>query len=178
MNQQINLPAGYVHVFGLCDQKHIIAHTAKMQRYPLDAGVDLCPSSILRTTHFAGWTDITISTLIHMVFPPGTYGRITDRSSTSKVTKGATVIQGTIDAGYQGEILVRLQVIRPYRLMKSDDECIQETVDAIGECIKNQTAIAQIIMTPYLAQALQVVDPNKLPNSGRGSNGFGSTNRN
>jgi dUTPase len=173
--QQVQIPAIQLPIFGLKDQSHLIRHQQKMQICPLDAGIDLFPSSISKVIEYLGWYDVWISTMVHMVFQPGTYGRITDRSSTAKVTSGATVIPGVIDAGYTGEIIVRLMVIMP-RPYDNFENSLHPVAVALKECISQQIPIAQIVPSPALVGMMAVVDPNKLPNYGRGNNGFGSTN--
>ena len=173
--KRIQLPAIQIPVFGIKDQSHIIRHSNKMQVCPLDAGVDLFPSSIKSVNEYSGWYEVRIATLFTMVFQPGSYGWITDRSSTAKVTAGATVLPGIIDAGYTGEIIIRLQVIMP-RPYENFEDSLHPVAVALKDCIANQTAIAQIIPTQSLAAAMVVVDPNRLPNYGRNTKGFGSTN--
>lgn len=173
--QNIQLPAIQIGIFGLKDQSHIIRHQAKLQRCPLDAGVDLIPSSVAKVIEYPGWNEVVISTMVHMVFALGAYGRITDRSSTASVTCGATVIPGVIDAGYTGEIMVRLKVIMP-RPYDNFMESPHPSAQAIANCIKEQTPIAQILPATAFAAVFKVINADSLPKQGRGPNGFGSTN--
>jgi len=174
--KQIQLAAIQLPIFGLKDQSHLIRHQKKMADCPLDAGIDLYPSSVNKVVEYPGWNDVWISTRVHMVFQPGTYGRITDRSSTSSVTNGATVIPGVIDAGYTGEIIVRLMVIMP-RPYENFENSIHPVAEGIRYCIEKQIAIAQIVPTASFVGAMVIVDPARLPNYGRGDKGFGSTNK-
>jgi len=149
-----------------------------MSTCPLDAGVDLFPSSIDKVVEYLGWNEVWINTCLHILFQPGFYGRITDRSSTTKVTGGATVIPGVIDAGYTGEIKVRLQVIMP-RPYDNFLESLHPAAVALKACVESQTAIAQIIPVQMFASMLVSVDPAeviKKMDGGRGNKGFGSTN--
>lgn len=172
-----------IPVFGLKDQSHILRHSAKMNRCPLDAGIDLIPSSIDKVFVYEGWSEVWVGTKIHMCFAPGTYGRITDRSSTSRETNGATVLPGVIDAGYTGEIVVRLQCLHgKYTGINQEtwscplDEVSYPPRVGIERCIKDQIPIAQIVPNGSIAGLMEPVNPNSLPNFGRGNNGFGSTN--
>lgn len=179
---KVNLAAIQLLCSGLKDQSHIMRHQAKLQRCPLDAGMDLIPSSIDKVIFYPGWTELRVGTKLHLVFPPGTYGRVTDRSSTASVTGGAMVMPGVIDSGYTGEIVVRLQIIPPRVSFMTEEDWLKSdgntclTKDALLKAIADQTPIAQIIASPYLViGAFQPTDLSKV-DSGRGSNGFGSTN--
>jgi dUTPase len=173
---QIQLPAIKIPVFGLKDTSHIMWHGVKTNKNPFDAGVDLFPSSLQVAHPYDGWVEVWVATLFHMAFQPGTFGWVTDRSSTSRVTQGATVLPGIIDAGYTGELIIRLKVTvtKEYEdFLKSDHRVIK----ALNHCIENRQAIAQIVPLAAYQAIMGQVDPAKLPNLGRGTNGFGSTNK-
>ena len=100
-----------------------------------------------------------------MLFPVGTYGRLTSRSSTSKKLKGlAAVEEGVIDAGYTGELIIRLRTIAP-----------TDTVTIVRRAIAEGWSFAQIIPQMVLRNPpIEVV--KEMPEiGGRGAAGFGST---
>lgn len=180
-NQQLQLLAIRIPVFGLKEQPHILRHQLKLNRCPLDAGIDLIPSSIDTVIIYEGWSEVRVGTKIHMQFGPGSYGRITDRSSTSKETGGATVLPGVIDAGYTGEIIIRLQCLHGRFQGVDQDTWFGPDVIfpirvALDRCIKDQIPVAQIIPSNTFMGIMESVNPNSIPNLGRGNNGFGSTN--
>lgn len=124
--------------------------------YPGDAGLDLYTSK-----------DIVVEpgqvtsapTSIAVELPKGTFGYVTGRSSWGK--RGLWVFQGTVDAGYRGEIHVLL-----YNLNKEPLH------------IPAGTKIAQMLIIPFVN-----ITPDLqygLPRSNRGRNergarGFGSS---
>lgn len=85
-------------------------------------------------------------------------GLVCPRSGLSK--HGVTVANapGVVDAGYRGEVMVRLTTTSatPYRVYRGD-------------------RIAQLLIVPILRPEITVVE--SLDNTQRGANGFGSTGR-
>ena len=97
---------------------------------------------------------VIVNTDIAIKCPPGTYARLTDRSS--MVLKQIRVHGGVIDGDYTGPINVVV-----YNYGDVDYE------------IRMGDRICQMIITPVCFPVITEVD--KLPATERGSNGFGST---
>lgn len=100
---------------------------------------------------------IKIETGISLKIPKGCVGIIKERSSLG--SKGLAVRAGVIDCSYTGEILV----------------CIQNLTNSVTLLDLNK-AIAQLIIVKYETVDLEFVD--ELPNTDRGDQGFGSTDKN
>jgi dUTP pyrophosphatase len=101
-----------------------------------------------------------VGTGIAIALPEGVAGLVTPRSGLA-IEHGLTLLNapGLIDPNYRGEIKVILHNTGDGRY----------TVE-IGD------RIAQLLLVPYWAPELQVVDA--LPGSERGADGFGSSGRN
>jgi len=98
-----------------------------------------------------------VPTGIAVAIPMGFAGLVTPRSGLA-ARHGISVVNGPglIDAGYRGEIKVVLVNLssEPFTIDRGD-------------------RIAQLVVVPVAIQEFVVVD--ELPDSGRGSGGFGST---
>ena len=117
-----------------------------------DAGLDLY--AVETVTVEPGGIAV-VPTGVHVALPAGTYGRIADRSSMA--VQGWRVGAGVIDATYRGEVAVVIQNMSLHK------------VQGIGAGKR----IAQLIVTPYIQVAPVTVA--ELPDSDRGTGGFGST---
>lgn len=122
--------------------------------HPGDAGLDLYAAHNAIVT---GET-VLIPTGVAVAVPDGHVGLVCPRSGLS--TFGVTVANapGVVDSGYRGEVMVRLtttSVLR-YRVDRGD-------------------RIAQLLIVPILRPEITLVD--RLDNTERGTNGFGSTGR-
>ena len=122
--------------------------------HPGDAGLDLYatePAEVTRET-------VLIPTGVAVAVPDGHVGLICPRSGLSK--HGVTVANapGVVDAGYRGEVMVRLTTtsVFPYQVHRGD-------------------RIAQLLIVPVARPEVTVVD--RLDNTERGAGGFGSTGR-
>lgn len=122
--------------------------------HPGDAGLDLYaaqPAVVTRET-------VLIPTGVAVAVPDGHVGLVCPRSGLSK--HGVTVANapGVVDAGYRGEVMVRLTTTSatPYRVYRGD-------------------RIAQLLIVPILRPTVTVVE--RLDNTERGAGGFGSTGR-
>jgi dUTP pyrophosphatase len=94
-----------------------------------------------------------VPTGLYMAIPEGYYGQIFDRSSMG--SKGKHVFGGVLDSSYRGNVMVCLYNSgAPYWVKKGD-------------------RIAQLVILPVPEVKWEVVD--KLDNSERGENGFGSS---
>ena len=122
--------------------------------HPGDAGIDLYAAHDAIVT---GET-VLIPTGVAVAIPDGHVGLVCPRSGLSK--HGVTVANapGVIDSGYRGELMVRLTTTSatPYRVHFGD-------------------RIAQLLIIPILRPKVTRVD--RLDDTERGTNGFGSTGR-
>ena len=118
----------------------------------LSAGLDLC---VLEGGWLWPFAKRRFRTGLAVALPAGSFGHITTRSSS--FTRGMDA-DGTIDADYRGEVLLQLRNTRPWPLRLYDGE-----------------RVAQMKVSPYLVA--EVRETFKLPASGRGTAGFGSTGR-
>lgn len=97
----------------------------------------------------------TFDTGVHILFDPGTYGKIESKSGLN-VNHGIVSCGGVIDEGYTGSIKVKLYNLgtEPYTVHKGDK-------------------IAQLIVQPYLTPKMEWV--MEFEETERGDSGFGST---
>lgn len=118
-----------------------------------DAGLDLyaaCGALVTGET-------VLIPTGVAVAVPDGYVGLVCPRSGLSK--HGVTVANapGVVDSGYRGEVTVRLTTTSaPYEVFRGD-------------------RIAQLLVIPILRPEVNFVD--RLDDTERGANGFGSTGR-
>ncbi len=95
---------------------------------------------------------------IAMAIPEGHFGLVAPRSSLSKRNLMMANTIGIIDSGYRGEILV---VVR--------------NIGETPETLNPQDKLFQMAIIPFTQVAFQPVE--SLPESDRGTGGFGSTNK-
>ncbi|MBP5228362.1 MAG: dUTP diphosphatase [Kiritimatiellae bacterium] len=122
--------------------------------HPGDAGMDLCACE--QTLILPGERKL-VHTGLAMALPPGTEGQVRPRSGLA-LKHGVTVLNapGTIDEGYRGELCVIL--------INHGDQPF---------AIEPGMRIAQLIIAPVARAAIELCDA--LPESDRGTGGFGST---
>lgn len=123
--------------------------------YPTDAGLDLfCTQD---TILWAGEAEL-LDTGVHIELPPGYYAEVKSKSGLNVNCNIVSAGTGVIDEGYTGSIAVKLYNFgrQSHRFHRGDK-------------------IAQLVIMPYLAPDLELVD--KLDETARGSNGFGSTGK-
>lgn len=98
----------------------------------------------------------TFKTGVHMAIPSGYFGAI--RAKSGLLRKHGIICSGTVDCSYTGEIMVTLvnTSSKNYQVFKGDK-------------------IAQMILIPY--HHAEFVQVEKLDETERGDNGFGSTGR-
>nr|DAN88915.1 MAG TPA: dUTPase [Caudoviricetes sp.] len=116
-----------------------------------DAGLDL------RTPHdvvVPSFGSAVIDTGVHMQIPVGMVGMLKSKSGLN--VKSGITSEGVIDAGYTGSIIAKLY-------NHSGKTCL----------LKAGSKVTQIVILPVIKLPLEVVD--KLDDSERGSNGFGSS---
>lgn len=120
-----------------------------------DAGFDLyAPYNITVPAH--GYA--IVNTGVHMALPTGTYGNIKSKSGLN-MHYDITADEGVVDAGYTGAIVVKL---RNHSAFDYDF--------AAGD------KIAQLVITPFVMPEV-ITTTNRLQETERGDNGFGSSGR-
>lgn len=118
-----------------------------------DVGYDLAVSErVVVSPHKRA---VYIPTGVHIKCPPDCWAELRGRSST-QMKLGLTVVHGTIDTGFTGELKVGV---------------INETENDV--IVEAGMRIAQIILVPAIVRNLQLCD--RLPETERGQAGFGST---
>lgn len=154
---------------------HQCRHAAKLKAHPYDAGIDLYPNvrrydpaGMLKDMHSTSYT-VHVPTGVAMLVPRGMVGLIRPRSSTAKKLNGLSVVPGTIDADYTGEIFVSIPV--------RDWPALCELARELVMLTHSDSAIAQMLVVPHYVAHLQVVEefPGNLTRKG---NGYGSTDLN
>lgn len=133
----------------------IIASVVPIYAHPGDAGADLVAAEAVRLEPGAR---ALIGTGVRIALPNGHVAFVVPRSGLA-AKHGITVLNtpGTVDAGYRGEIKVTL--------LNTDRD---EPYDvAVGD------RIAQLIVMPV--PPVRFIPVDELPDSVRGSGGFGST---
>lgn len=127
---------------------------APTRAHPTDAGLDLRAKERIKL-----WPGMSacIDTGVHMELPHGYYGKIESKSGLN-VNNDIVSCGGTIDEPYRGSIVVKLYNFgsKAYVFEPGDK-------------------VAQIVIQPYIAPELEIVDV--LSETDRGSDGFGSTGR-
>jgi dUTP pyrophosphatase len=133
----------------------IVADVPPLYAHPGDAGADLCSAE---AALLAPGERKTIGTGVSIALPEGYAAFVVPRSGLA-AKHGITIVNspGTIDAGYRGEIRVTLL---------NTDRHVPYDI-AAGD------RIAQIIVMPVTRATFTRV--NELPDSERGTGGFGST---
>lgn len=131
------------------------------QAYEGDAGWDLF---VLEDTWVAVEVPTDVRTGVAVAVPEGHFGRITHRSSAPR-KRGVMVLDGTIDAGFRGELFACAYVWAFVGGPQAD--YIQ------GKTIRAGESIAQLIIHPVPQATL--VEKVELSPSERGTKGFGSS---
>ena len=110
-----------------------------------------------RLAYFDIPNSVSIDTGVHMEIPNGYFGHIESKSGLN-VKQGIVSCGGIIDSGYTGSIVVKLYNFgtEPYTFHAGDK-------------------ISQIIIQPYIAPELELVDV--LDVTERADSGFGSTGK-
>lgn len=120
-------------------------------KYQGDAGIDLAINE--EVTLMCGQYKM-VGTGVHVAVPDGYFGLITARSSTWAKFR-VRVVQGVIDSGYRGELMVGLEATRePVTFEKG-------------------MRLAQFILLPTFGGKVEWVD--ELPEHERGEAGYGSS---
>lgn len=124
-----------------------------VREHELDAGLDLrSPSSVKVPAHGSA----VIDTGVHILIPRGYAGFLKSKSGLN--VKHNITSDGTIDAGYTGSITVKL-----YNHGEED------------YYVKGGDKVSQLVIQQVCCPRLNLV--NKMPETERGDNGFGSTGK-
>ena len=127
--------------------------TMPTRAHPTDAGLDL----YARETQIVPAKESAVfDTGVHIELPLCTTAFLKSKSGLN--VKHGIISDGVIDAGYTGSICVKL-----YNLSGYDYK------------VHAGDKISQLVVLPYVAPSLELVD--KLEETARGNNGFGSTGR-
>lgn len=127
-----------------------------MQAYDTDAGWDL---ALVDTASIMPGRLYHLKTGVHFDIPPGWFARIVARSSALR-GHGLVVVEGIIDAGYQGE-----QIVTVYTAPWVKMPVLLEVGDRL----------AQVIFQPVPHVAMREVP--EFQATARGENGYGSSGR-
>lgn len=120
-----------------------------------DAGYDICCAEDIIIPPCPG--RIEVKTGLHISVPSGHDAKIVGRSGLAR-DYGVVVLGGEIDCGYTGEVIVILGAF--------NDKPVP---------IKAGSRIAQLVVRKLYDGPIERVAVEGLGNTGRGSNGFGST---
>lgn len=123
--------------------------------YSTDAGFDLPASDLM---YLSPHEVRAVPTGIRVKIPKGYFGRIVPRSSAAK--RGIEVIDGTIDAGYTGELFV---------MAKATSDLCGELMVSPGQ------RIGQLLLFPVVQFEVMGVEAFVIADGDRGENGFGSS---
>lgn len=118
-----------------------------------DAGMDLYARE---DTVVPARGSVSIDTGVHIELPEGTVGMLKSKSGLN--VKHGITSEGVIDVGYTGSIVAKLY---------------NHSDVAYDVCAGDK--ITQLVIMPYLAPDLEIVD--ELDETDRGDNGFGSSGR-
>jgi dUTP pyrophosphatase len=145
-----------------------------------DACFDLYATGFKDGCFVGSWI---FDTGIAIEIPDGYYGQILTRSSCAKI--GLVVLGGVIDSGYRGEIkiIVHALNINDFAKCEEMEEILKGYVNTsyIDKTTHETTyleghSIAQLVILPV--QDITIVACEELSETERGTNGFGSTNKN
>lgn len=125
-----------------------------IRAHKTDAGLDLrTPIEFTIRPH----DSYVIDTGVHIELPKGTYGQLFSKSGLN-VKHSIVSLGGTVDEGYTGSIVVKLY-------NESDKEYHFNAGDKV----------VQLVIMNYIAPDIEYVD--RLDDTERGDNGFGSTGK-
>lgn len=145
-----------------------LTDTAKIpyKAYKHDAGFDIFADETAEI--LPGQTKL-ISTGIALAIPTGYYGRLKSRSGLTSKTP-LRIQEGTIDAGYTGEIKI-IAECKTIDYLSHDDKQIK--MEYSRYAIAKGDKIAQLIIQPL--PEVQLVIGQELGDTDRGQGGFGSS---
>ena len=142
-----------------------LVEEAVIPQYSLegDAGLDL--TATFRSYDEFG--NVVYHTGIAIEIPKGYVGLLFQRSSVSKKQQFLTNAVGVIDSNYRGEIMLKF---KPTVQAHNKVESLFNDMYEVGE------KIGQLIILPY--PSVNFILSDKLSDTVRGTNGFGSTDKN
>ena len=142
-----------------------LVEEAVIPQYSLegDAGLDL--TATFRSYDEFG--NVVYHTGIAMEIPKGYVGLLFQRSSVSKKQQFLTNAVGVIDSNYRGEIMLKF---KPTVQAHNKVESLFNEMYEVGE------KIGQLIILPY--PTVNFILSDNLSDTVRGTNGFGSTDKN
>lgn len=123
-----------------------------------DAAMDLTAISMVVNDYI-----VTYGTGLSIEIPEGYVGLIFPRSSIYKTDLYLTNSVGVIDSGYRGEIMLK------FKPSDSNIELDELNSYSVGD------RVGQIMILPY--PQIEFEEVEKLSETDRGTNGFGSTNK-
>lgn len=121
--------------------------------HPGDAGLDLVATSVKHTMKY-----IEYGTGLSFAIPEGFLGLLVPRSSSSEKHLRLANSVGILDAGYRGEVKFRYALTLP---------------SGMGDVYKVGERIGQLVLIPFVSA--KILEVEELPESKRGTDGFGST---
>lgn len=127
--------------------------TIPERAHKYDAGLDICSTE---DAEIPPYSFITVNTGVSVELPIGTVGLLTSKSGL--MAKQGITTRGTIDCGYTGEIKVTLF-----------------NHSGKWRYIEKGQKVSQLVVLPVLLPTVEIVD--KLDETERGCNGFGSTGK-
>lgn len=145
-----------------------------------DAGMDLVATSMSED----GYGNIVYGTGLAFEIPKGYVGLVFPRSSNAKNNMYLTNSVGVVDSGYRGEISFKYKVVHntgsflkwwwENKILKKKEPKI--SIYTLGYNVyKVGDRVGQLIIMPYPSIKFEEVD--KLSETERGVNGYGSTGR-
>ena len=142
-----------------------LVEEAVIPQYSLegDAGLDL--TATFRSYDEFG--NVVYHTGIAIEIPKGYVGLLFQRSSVSKKQQFLTNAVGVIDSNYRGEIMLKF---KPTVQAHNKVESLFDDMYEVGE------KIGQLIIMPY--PLINFILSDELSDTIRGTNGFGSTDKN
>lgn len=140
----------------------------KMAGYAGDCGMDLYPSMgnphDFTVNKYGSQVVMSFPTEVSILIPDGYFAMMVGRSSSIDKLYGFEVVPGIIDSGYTGEYRIRVATVLSAQAMIAME---------VHSFSLRETALAQVIMMPYVGMRLHYVD--LLPVTRRGASGYGST---
>lgn len=124
-----------------------------VRAHATDAGLDLKSPKLV---YIPPYSSVVIDTGVHVEIPEGYAGMLKSKSGLN--IKHDITSDGVVDCGYVGSIQVKLY-----------------NHGSHGYEVKNGDKITQLVVTPIVTPAIELV--NELKSTERGSKGFGSSGR-
>jgi dUTPase len=161
--QAVGMIGAPIQIWGDKADYHVRRHVEKLKMCPHDCGIDLYPSRIIGSQQLnEDQAILSLGTDVHMNTAVGSFLWITSRSSTIDKLSGDLLIDGKIDAGYEGELVVRI-------LTTGFDEA------KIQDIIEKELAVAQVVPMLHVIPQFVARVPKGVIVPARGNGGFGST---